>query len=656
VTGGSGGGGGGASVFVGDTPPVGAPDSSLWWESDTGILYILYNDGTSTAWVMASFAIPGPQGPQGPTGASGPPGPSGVQGPQGAASTVPGPAGPKGDKGDTGPAGPQGAASTVPGPTGPKGDQGLIGPTGPQGVQGPEGEASTVPGPEGPIGPEGPQGIQGEKGDKGDTGEQGIPGPAGSGAGDVTGPAGATVDRIAVYSDASGKTLKDGGKVIADLATQAAVDLKEDKANKGAANGYASLDASSKVPAAQLPPVTKSDVGLGNVDNTSDADKPISSATQTALDLRVRYDAAQALAIAQQEQARKNIAAAPFDALAYSGMQTNGGIEISQERGTAGTSTNGAWICDGWTLASVSTATVAAAQALTAMFPGYSACLYFSVGVAQASLTSGQYVQFEQRIEGYRVARLAWGTSNAQPLTIGFWTAHHRTGTYSGAVRNVTGNRSYVFTYTQNVADYPEYKTVTIPGCTDGVWGIGNTVGINMSFAMACGSTYTAPAAHAWYATNYVAAPGQVNGVATTSDVSRLTGLIVLPGIEAPPAARSPFIMRPYDQEFVTCQRYLQAPYTGANYCLAGYAATPTLARVGVPFKTIMRAGPTLLVQSLAGMTVNGTFGNPAVSGVSPLALAVGGAGVDLTIAGGVAGQGCVAGFPSNSIWFDARL
>ena len=34
----------------------------------------------------------------------------------------------------------------------------------------------------------------------------------------------------------------------------------------------------------EFPVVTASDVGLGNVDNTSDADKPISTATQTALD------------------------------------------------------------------------------------------------------------------------------------------------------------------------------------------------------------------------------------------------------------------------------------------------------------------------------------------------------------------------------------
>jgi hypothetical protein len=38
--------------------------------------------------------------------------------------------------------------------------------------------------------------------------------------------------------------------------------------------------------------LVKADVGLGNVDNTSDANKPVSSATQTALDLRVPYTGA----------------------------------------------------------------------------------------------------------------------------------------------------------------------------------------------------------------------------------------------------------------------------------------------------------------------------------------------------------------------------
>lgn len=46
--------GGGASVSIADTPP-GSPDvGSLWWESDTGIFWIYYNDGNTTQWVQSS--------------------------------------------------------------------------------------------------------------------------------------------------------------------------------------------------------------------------------------------------------------------------------------------------------------------------------------------------------------------------------------------------------------------------------------------------------------------------------------------------------------------------------------------------------------------------------------------------------------------------
>lgn len=41
------------SLYVSDTPPPGAADNSLWWESDLGILYVRYNDGNSTQWVQA---------------------------------------------------------------------------------------------------------------------------------------------------------------------------------------------------------------------------------------------------------------------------------------------------------------------------------------------------------------------------------------------------------------------------------------------------------------------------------------------------------------------------------------------------------------------------------------------------------------------------
>lgn len=71
----------------------------------------------------------------------------------------------------------------------------------------------------------------------------------------------------------------------ADIATKAKVDAKQDKV---LANGILQGDGAGTISAAEtqeveLVTLTKADVGLGNVDNTSDANKPISTATQTAL-------------------------------------------------------------------------------------------------------------------------------------------------------------------------------------------------------------------------------------------------------------------------------------------------------------------------------------------------------------------------------------
>jgi hypothetical protein len=76
-------------------------------------------------------------------------------------------------------------------------------------------------------------------------------------------------------------------------ATQSALDLKYDASNP---DGF--VDAAGAALAAPVQSVSgktgivtleKADVGLGNVDNTNDLDKPISTATQSALDLK--YDA-----------------------------------------------------------------------------------------------------------------------------------------------------------------------------------------------------------------------------------------------------------------------------------------------------------------------------------------------------------------------------
>lgn len=42
---------GGTATVISDTPPANPTNGSMWWESDTGILWIYYNDGTSSQWV-----------------------------------------------------------------------------------------------------------------------------------------------------------------------------------------------------------------------------------------------------------------------------------------------------------------------------------------------------------------------------------------------------------------------------------------------------------------------------------------------------------------------------------------------------------------------------------------------------------------------------
>ena len=59
---GAAGGTGGASVTISTTPPSSPNNGDLWWDEDEGILYIYYNDGSSTQWVQASLGAVGPAG------------------------------------------------------------------------------------------------------------------------------------------------------------------------------------------------------------------------------------------------------------------------------------------------------------------------------------------------------------------------------------------------------------------------------------------------------------------------------------------------------------------------------------------------------------------------------------------------------------------
>jgi hypothetical protein len=53
----SGGGGGGAATFIGDNPPASPLAGQLWWESDTGLLFLRYTDVNSSQFVQVGGTV-----------------------------------------------------------------------------------------------------------------------------------------------------------------------------------------------------------------------------------------------------------------------------------------------------------------------------------------------------------------------------------------------------------------------------------------------------------------------------------------------------------------------------------------------------------------------------------------------------------------------
>lgn len=290
--------------------------------------------------------------------------------------------------------------------------------------------------------------------------------------------------------------------------------------------------------------------------------------------------------------------AAPVDALAYSGMQVNGALDVSQERGTTGTNVSNTYFCDQWIMAKIGTmAVTASTQPLAGKYPGLPNAAWLSVQTGQPVMTANDRVVLFQAIEGYRAARLQWGTANALPLTVCFWSSHTRAGIYSLYCNNGAGDRYLVTSYTQNVASAVEFKTVTIPGDTAGTWITNNGQGPSIGFTMAAGSSITASAGGVgvWSAAGNIAVPGQVNNVQTTSDVCSITGVMIFPGIDAPPASRAPFILRPYDQELIICRRYLEyqrqhAVWTASTANCYGSGTSPLVPKRTTPTVTLANA------------------------------------------------------------------
>jgi len=233
---------------------------------------------------------------------------------------------------------------------------------------------------------------------------------------------------------------------------------------------------------------------------------------------------------------------------------------------------------------------------------GYINYLGVTVG-ASAGVTVGATDQYliRQLIEGFNVADFAYGTSSASPVTLSFWIRSSVTGTYGGALVNNAGDRSYPFTYTINSANTWEQKTVTVAGITTGTWVTNNGNGLNVTFSLGVGSTYSGTAG-AWASTYYANATGAVKLVETNSATWYVTGVQLEKGSTA-----TSFDYRPYGTELALCQRYYQVFTCTAVEWIYNEAngATNKFWQLYIPVP--MRSAPTATYSS--GMTGGAVVG-----------------------------------------------
>jgi hypothetical protein len=359
--------------------------------------------------------------------------------------------------------------------------------------------------------------------------------------------------------------------------------------------------------------------------------------------------------------ARAVLNAAPFDAMAYNGMQVNGSMDVDQiNSGALVANANGSGVDQ--FIVSKTGSMVLTAQQVSDAPPGLTKSLKVTVTTAAASLGATDFVVIQTRLEGYRIARLAFGSASAQPLTISFWTKIHRIGTYSGAIQNSASNRSYAFTFQSRTADVWEQQVVQIAaGDTSGTWLATNGVGMYINIAIAVGTT-PATTAGVWTAGAFNGATGSINGVAATSDVFQITAFIVLPGIEYPSLTRSAFIMRPYGEEIVTCRRYLLryidegiATYDG----LAGLCYGTTAALISWNFGRAMRAVPTFTSTAASTFQIrSATASFITCTSIATYVATSAGMAINVGVASGIVGGNAtlLSGGASTWLQVDARL
>ena len=280
----------------------------------------------------------------------------------------------------------------------------------------------------------------------------------------------------------------------------------------------------------------------------------------------------------------------------------NGDMRIDQRSSGASTTvtSSGYYTVDRWLATVTQASKYSVQQNAGSVAPPSGFTKYLGItSLSTYSLLAADSFQVKQNIEGNNVSDLAWGTADAQPITISFWVRSSLTGNFGLVVTwgSASGNqRSYPILYNISSSNTWEYKTIIIPGDTTmaaGGFETGAGVGIQVRFSLGGGAT-SAGASGSWSNANYQTVVGDVSVVSTNGATFYLTGVQVEKSSVA-----TPFEFRSIGQELALCQRYFEK---GKTYVIGTNASAANSIAAVINFCVTKRAQPTVTLSNFVNV------------------------------------------------------
>jgi hypothetical protein len=173
----------------------------------------------------------------------------------------------------------------------------------------------------------------------------------------------------------------------------------------------------------------------------------------------------------------------------------NGAMTVAQ-RGTSFTALTDAYCLDQFIyIKDASTAVIDVTQSTDVPSgEGFGKSLKIDVTTADASIDANDLAKIQTPIEAQNLTQLKYGSAGAQTMTLSFWIKSTKTGTFNAFAYQPDGNRFYNASYTVNVTDTWEHKTVTISGDSGGTINDDTGTGLIVGWTLIAGTNWTGSA------------------------------------------------------------------------------------------------------------------------------------------------------------------